>query len=128
MDENSTNKFSKKPEILLLSDIPIELLSKIIVTTESDNYHIIKYLQGDVKKISVIKTEGAKFVVTENSKIGVIKEIFLKYKETFLVDVLQNNVSSLSKFIRGSDGGINIDLALNYLEANQASFSKFLDK
>lgn len=127
-DEKSVVKYANTPELLLLTDTPIKLLNKVIATTRNGKYYFMKHSEGNKKKVTVVKFENNSYKIAAKNESDNIIELVSMCKVNFLDDILQNKViDKMKKYITGSDGGINLDLALKYIKENRSSLNPYLD-
>ncbi|ALM08945.1 hypothetical protein SB49_14940 [Sediminicola sp. YIK13] len=127
-NEETEEKYSNSPELTLLSNIPIQLLNKVIVFKENKEYHVIKYVKNNAKEVDVVSLNNGIYSIKNGEEIENINELVLICKPDFLENILQDDIQEMSDFIKGSDGGINIDLVLAYINENRSSLNSFLDE
>lgn len=127
-NEETVKKYSNSPELTLLSNIPIQLLNKVIVFKQNKEYYVIKYVKNNINEVDVISMNNGIYSINNRDEIENINQLVLICKPDFLENILQNNIQEMSDFIKGSDGGINIDLALAYINENKSSLNSFLDE
>lgn len=127
-NEETVEKYSNSPELTLLSNIPIQLLNKVIVFKQNKEYHVIKYVKNNVSEVDVISLNNGIFSINNEGEIENINQLVLICKPDFLENILQDDIQEMSDFIKGSDGGINIDLVLAYINENRSSLNSFLDE
>ncbi|RVU91583.1 hypothetical protein EH230_12110 [Flavobacterium columnare] len=121
-DKNST-AYQNRPEFILLTDQPINFLSKIIIDNGDKKYYIIKFKRNNNLFTSIIEGVNNQYSIVENNSLNQMSNIFHKYGSSLIKEFIEN---PKSEFI-GSDGGVNIDEIFDYIEKNKASLSKYLD-
>ncbi|MFD0993575.1 hypothetical protein [Tenacibaculum geojense] len=131
-DEKNQDKFSGKPESILLKDTPISLIHKFYFVDNDENYFIIKYVDNDVKKVVTIKENSGVYLIVEPNKFKSWENLFLQIKGSFFIDLLQlditdKNLIEIKKENSSISKGINLDLLSIHIEKNKTTLSKYLD-
>lgn len=130
-DENGQNAYENQPEAVLLTDTPIDLIHKFEFISGGKTYYIIKYIDQNTKAV-LINNENGNFVINPSDQfsswvdfLGKIKsEVFISFFDSEPQDAtLQEITSAFAK----SDGGINLDLIVEYFEENSAELTGYID-
>lgn len=120
-------KFLLLPEVIIIDNTPINFISKLKISFQNEDYYLIKYEKKQKKLISIIKNNNGNFLTTESDDFKNINELLLITKTSFLQKILSNNYLQSKKHIVGSDGGINVSSALEYIKSNKKLLSKDLE-
>ncbi|MDQ8013090.1 MAG: hypothetical protein REI96_11620 [Flavobacterium nitrogenifigens] len=125
--DKRSEKFSNLPESLIIDDIPINLIAKLKITFQNEDFFIIKYEKNNKKYVTIIQNENGNFLKLESDNFKNITELLVKTKASFLHKILSNTYPQSKDYISGSDGGMNVSLALEYISLNKSTLSKYLD-
>ncbi|MCP2025949.1 hypothetical protein L1276_001089 [Flavobacterium sp. HSC-32F16] len=120
-------KFSNLPESLIIDNTPINLIAKLKITFQNEDFFIVKYEKDRKKQITVIKNTNGNFLTTDSDNFENIIELLLKTKTSFLHKLLSNTYPQSKNYISGSDGGMNVSSAVEYISLNKSTLSKYLD-
>ncbi len=121
-------KFAQLAEALIIDNTPVNFVSKLKITFQNEDYFLIKYEKEQKRLISLIKNNNGNFLTIESDDFKNITELLLITKTSFLQKILSDNYLPSKKYIAGSDGGINITSALEYIKSNKKLLSNDLEK
>ena len=127
VNDKNFEKYSNLPESLIINNNPIDLIAKLKITFQNEEYAIIKYEKDQKKLTSIIKISNDKFLISESNNFNNITELLLMIQTSFLQKILSNQYLQSKDYISGSDGGINANSAIEYIKLNKSSLSKYLD-
>lgn len=127
--DKSFEKYINSPESVLINNIPINLIYKAKVIVANEEYILIKFEREKKLFVSTIKTNNGVFSIVNLQELQVMNELVKICKYTFLKSILSNKNSQIQGVIlEGSDGGVNVSEALEYILLNKPSLSKYLDE
>ncbi|MCM4166756.1 hypothetical protein KCTC52924_01607 [Arenibacter antarcticus] len=130
-DENGQNAYENQPEAVLLTDTPIDLIHKLEFISGGTTYYIIKYLDQDTKAV-LIDNDNGNFTINTSDKFKAWVNFLGKIKSDVFISLFNNEQqdATLQEIINSfgkEDGGINLDLVVDYFEQNSADLIRYFD-
>ena len=110
--DKNMNTFKGEVESILLSDEPINLLSKIYIDYGDEQYYLIKYKKNNKVMVDIIKNDKGQFKIVNNNSLRDLALILSEYKTSFI----QNLIENPKKEYAGSSGGTNINEMIEYIK------------
>ena len=111
--EETVLKYKNSPEMLILnSNTPVNLISKITLSFNSKNFYLIKFMKNkNVEVATIMQTNNLYSFDTTNIFLKFSK-VFQKHKTSILID----HFTSIKNEYIGVDGGINLDELIIFID------------
>lgn len=129
-EEKSLKEFENKPELLLLSDTPIDLLLKVQVKEGNNNNFFIVYMKNNIKEvIQLVEKSKGSYEKSKSDSLSNFSSILKLVKPQFLIKVFNREVKSeISSLIYTNSGALNIDIFYDYILDDKSELKEYLDK
>ncbi|MDX1364551.1 hypothetical protein [Arenibacter latericius] len=130
-DESGQNDYENQPEAVLLTDTPIDLIHKFEFISGGKTFYIIKYIDQDTKAV-LIDNDNGNFVINTSDQFSAWVNFLGKIKSDVFISLFNNapQDATLQEIINSfgkEDGGINLDLVVDYFEQNSADLNSYFD-
>lgn len=130
-DENGLDTYENQPEILLLKDTPIDLVHKFEFVSGGKAYYIIKYIDGNTKA-TLINNDDGNFSINTSNQFDSWVSFFGKIKSNAFIslfnkDTQDGKLQEIIKAFTKSNGGLNLDLVVDYFEENIDELTTYFD-